>query len=264
MFPTYEATYDKFMIRKKISRHISPHLHHALEIVYVTQGTLEFGMAQELYHMEEGDLAIVFSDVIHHYQVFGEGTNKAWYMIVPLRMCAAFQEEVQKKCPSNPVIKKKYVHEDVVRAIEALSHQRGNKEVLFQGYIQIILAHTIPRYKLVSKESIGPRDLVYETISYIAGHFQEKLTLDKVAGKMGVGRYALSRVFSGTFHSNFNQYVNEFRLNYATSLLENTSRTITEICYASGFDSQRTFNRAFKQKYRMTPREYRRLVVKWE
>ena len=67
----------------------------------------------------------------------------------------------------------------------------------------------------------------------------------------------LSRVFSGTFHRNFNQYLNETRLNYAGAMLEYTSRTVTDICMESGFESQRTFNRVFMQSYRMTPREYR-------
>ncbi len=37
-------------------------------------------MGQELYHMEEGDLAVIFPDVIHHYQVFSTGENKAVYL----------------------------------------------------------------------------------------------------------------------------------------------------------------------------------------
>ena len=54
----------------KESRHVRPHLHHALEFVYVTEGTLELGVGKELYHMEKGDLGVVFPDMIHHYQVF--------------------------------------------------------------------------------------------------------------------------------------------------------------------------------------------------
>ena len=76
----------------------------------------------------------------------------------------------------------------------------------------------------------------------------------------------LSKVFSKTFHNNFNQYVNGTRLDYACALLEHTNQSVTEICMNSGFESQRTFNRVFVQKYHMTPREYRnefrRLSVK--
>ena len=65
-------------------------------------------------------------------------------------------------------------------------------------------------------------------------------------------------------NTNFNQYLNEIRLNYATSLLENTEMRITEIYLEAGFESQRTFNRAFQQRYNRTPSEYRKLCLeKW-
>ena len=78
-----------------------------------------------------------------------------------------------------------------------------------------------------------------------------------MALEIGVSRYVLSRVFSGVFHTNFNRYVNEIRLSYACDLLEYTKRSITEIYLDAGFESQRTFNRAFREVYRVTPREYR-------
>ena len=60
-------------------------------------------------------------------------------------------------------------------------------------------------------------------------------------------------------HRNFNQFLNEQRLNYVTVHLECTDESITDICMDAGFESQRTFNRAFRERYRMTPREYRTL-----
>ena len=55
--------------------HMPPHLHEAIEIIYVTEGCIELGVGQELYHMEKGDFAIVFPNVIHHYQVFNQGKS---------------------------------------------------------------------------------------------------------------------------------------------------------------------------------------------
>ena len=78
-----------------------------------------------------------------------------------------------------------------------------------------------------------------------------------MAKKFGVSKYVLSRVFSSTLHTNFNQYLNEYRLNYVVLLLEHTDMMITDICLESGFQSQRTFHRAFQKKFRKTPREYK-------
>ena len=51
--------------------------------------------------------------------------------------------------------------------------------------------------------------------------------------------------------------MNEHRLNYVVTLLEYTDMPITDICLEAGFQSKRTFNRAFQEKYRKTPREYK-------
>ena len=72
----------------------------------------------------------------------------------------------------------------------------------------------------------------------------------------------LSRLFSKTFHRNFNQYLNDARLNYACHRLENTNDSITNICLDSGFESQRTFNRVFKERYKISPSDYRSTCVK--
>ena len=78
-----------------------------------------------------------------------------------------------------------------------------------------------------------------------------------MAADLGFSPYTLSRVFSGTFHKNFNQYLNEVRLEYACSLLLYTNQTITDVFMNAGFESQRTFNRVFNEQFHMSPREYR-------
>ena len=97
----------------------------------------------------------------------------------------------------------------------------------------------------IEKDSVGSDDLIYAAMAYLLSHFQEELTLGKVAEALGVNKYTLSKIFSGIFHTNFNQYLNEIRLNYATSLLENTEMRITEIYLEAGFESQRTCKRAY-------------------
>ena len=68
MHLTFKETKEEVYAAQRVSKHVSPHLHNALEIVCVTEGTLEMGVGQELYHMEKGDIGFVFSDIIHHYQ----------------------------------------------------------------------------------------------------------------------------------------------------------------------------------------------------
>ena len=118
------------------------------------------------------------------------------------------------------------------------------------------------KLNLVEKSSVGSNDLIYQTVSYISANFKKKFSLEEMAKDLGVSKYVLSRLFSKTFHRNFNQYLNDARLNYACHRLENTSDSITNICLDSGFESQRTFNRVFKERYKISPSDYRSICVK--
>ena len=95
-------------------------------------------------------------------------------------------------------------------------------------------------------------------MEYVAKNFRENISLEKMAYELCVSKYVLSRMFAKTFHCNFSKYVNGVRLNYAVAALENTMDSITNICLDCGFESQRTFNRVFKDRYKITPREYRK------
>ncbi|MBR4025941.1 MAG: helix-turn-helix transcriptional regulator [Lachnospiraceae bacterium] len=257
MLPIYKEITNKLEIRHKKCTHISPHLHNAIECVYVSEGTLAIGIGTELYQMKEGDFAIIFPDLVHHYQAFE--TGRAMYLFADTSLSGPFYETLQKFCPECPIISKKMVDEDIVYALNSLLRQRRGKtdSILQQAFIQIILARSIPFFSLIEKSIIGSNDIVYQTISYISSHFKEKITLTKMARDLGFSPYSISRVFSGTFHKNFNQYVNEIRLDYACVLLIHTMQSITDIYGNAGFESQRTFNRVFFERYHMSPRDYR-------
>lgn len=258
MYPFYEAEIQKIRVIEKEAAHTAPHLHRAMEFVYVTKGTLELGMGRELYHMREGDLGIVFPDLIHHYQAFGRDGSRACYVIANPEMCGVFGEELLKYTPKSPVLSRERIPKEAVNAVMCLKRAKEPEPLVAQAYIQIILAKSIPLLKLTKRERPDSGDLVDQSVAYVSAHFRGPISLSGMASDLGVSKYVLSRVFSGTFHKNFNQYVNEIRLSYACELLEYTKRAVTEIALDAGFESQRTFHRVFRETYRMTPREYRK------
>ena len=254
---SYENKNSDITVECKKPTHFPPHIHEAIEMVYITKGTLELGVGQELYHMEKGDFAIVFPNLIHHYQVFQSGDNKALYMLVSPKLIPNYMDEIQKNCPASPVISKECLHIDIVKAVKALVDVEKSNIRLIQAYVQMIFAHVFSGIDMVQKETVGSEDLVYKAVEYVAKNFRNKISLERMSSDLGVSKYVLSRVFSKTFHCNFAGYVNGIRLNYAISMLDGTKEPITNICYDCGFESQRTFNRVFKECYRVTPREYR-------
>ena len=146
----------------------------------------------------------------------------------------------------------------MVHAIKFLMQNPECTPILAQAYAQIILAYVFTEIPMIDKKSLGSNDLIYNSVEYIAKNFRDEISLEKMAFDLGISKYVLSRMFAKTFHCNFSKYLNGVRLNYAVGALENTQDTITNICLECGFESQRTFNRVFKERYKMTPREYRK------
>ena len=303
MIPLYQENLDAIQIREKDSNHFSPHLHKSIEIVYITKGQLELGIDTQLYHLDEGDLAIVFPDQIHHFQVFHPGKNRAIHLLAAPSYFGAYRELLITLQAKNPVIKKDLLDAEVLlalnkimelagenttlhegrknldntslstdkdtKALETTSLSTGNvitpgqlntKNTLLHSWIQILLSYTLQELTLIQRPNIHDYDLVYQTIAYVAEHFHEPLSLTSMAKDLGISQFTLSRVFSRTFHKNFNQYVNEIRLDYVTLLLKDSDTSVTEIMYDAGFQSQATFNRVFQEKYHMTPKQYRKLT----
>lgn len=260
MLPLYEDIQGSLKIVSKSSSHIPPHLHKSVECIYVSEGSLTLGIGTELYALEQGDFAIVFPDLVHHYQVFDALPGKAYYLFASPSLCGNYLSDLQQLCPVDPVIKSDHLHPDIIYAIRSLFlNPAGQHEnVIYQSFVQIILARSMPAFQLVEKSTIGSNDIIYQTVAYISAHFKEPLTLTSMAHDLGYSPYALSRIFSGTFHRNFNQYLNETRLDCVCALLQHTDQSITEAYENAGFESQRTFNRVFQERFHMSPREYRR------
>ena len=80
MLLVYENRTDGIVVEWKKTVHFPPHLHEAIEVVYVTNGNIALGVGMELYNMDEGDFAIVFPNVIHQNQVIDEKENKANFL----------------------------------------------------------------------------------------------------------------------------------------------------------------------------------------
>ncbi len=259
MHLSFVDTKAEILAVQRVAKHVSPHLHSALEIVWATDGTLELGVGQELYHMENGDIGFVFPNIIHHYQIFSDTINTAVFIKSPPFVSSSLDKVLLNYAPEYPIIKAADIEDEVYRTLGAIMETKQTEFTIVQAYLQIVLARCIRKFKLVEKRNVGSDDLIYQTVAYVSGNFKNPFSLEDMAKNLGVSKYVLSRIFSKTFHCNFNQYLNDVRLNYARHRLEDTGDSITKVCLDSGFDSQRTFNRVFKDRFRVSPSEYRRI-----
>lgn len=123
-----------------------------------------------------------------------------------------------------------------------------------------MLSRIFPYLKILPYESEdqGLQDLSGKIISYIGTHFTQNLSQEMIANHFGIGKYALSRIFSNVLHQSFNRYLNSLRINYAKHLLTTSNYSITRIAIEYAYNNQQTFNRVFKEFTGKTPKEYRK------
>ena len=259
MFPVYEEKKKNLHIHLRTSAHASPHLHNSIEFIYITEGTLELGMGQELFHMEEGDFAAIFPNCVHSYRTPPEESSAVCLVIVQPRLAGEFSSSLQKLHPLDPVVRRAALHRDVPYAIDSL-RQEGNvgSKAVFSAFVQLILARTMGCFQLEKNTDLNYFDLTYRTVSYLSEHYREPLSLETLARALGVSKYHLSRIFSARLHTSFSAYLGSLRVSLAQNLLKTTSLPISQIALDCGFGSQRSFNRIFLEQTGEKPGEYRK------
>lgn len=79
-----------------------------------------------------------------------------------------------------------------------------------------------------------------------------------------MSRYTISHLFGKRLNVNFCDYINAMRIRRACELLDSGKLSVTEVAYAVGYNSTRSFNRCFSKVKGCTPREYRKRQKKVE
>jgi len=99
--------------------------------------------------------------------------------------------------------------------------------------------------------------LIRKAQAYMEDHYREKITLDGIAGVIGISRYYFSTLFKQAAGTNFSTYLNEIRIKKARELLRDTSMTVAQVYDQVGFNDQQYFCKTFKKYTGMTVTEYR-------
>ena len=92
---------------------------------------------------------------------------------------------------------------------------------------------------------------------FIYDHFMEKITLDDIAQAGNVSRSKCGKVFKHYLKESAIDFLNLYRLEVASRLLETTSESVASISTACGFSQQSYFDRQFHRAYGCSPRAYR-------
>ncbi|MEL6969782.1 MAG: AraC family transcriptional regulator [Bacteroidota bacterium] len=111
---------------------------------------------------------------------------------------------------------------------------------------------------------VNPQDKVrMEAIYHHVEHnFQRVIPLEEVAQLINMTVPAFCRYFKKLTNRTFTQMVNEFRITYASRLLQDEHMSIAAISFESGFNNLSHFNKQFRQITGVSPREYRKNLRK--
>lgn len=97
-------------------------------------------------------------------------------------------------------------------------------------------------------------DILY----YIFRHIDTDINIDELSLEMGVSKFHLHRIFKDEFGKNIYELIKSIRLQKASNLLiTNSHSTISDIALMCGYSSQTSFLRAFKERFEMTPKEWK-------
>ena len=98
-------------------------------------------------------------------------------------------------------------------------------------------------------------DVIHDNLS------NENLSLDFIAEKVYLSPKYISRIFKEEKGVKMTEYITDCKLEKARELLLDTNMNLEEMIIQVGFSSSNYFIKKFKEKYYVTPTQYRRNSV---
>lgn len=103
---------------------------------------------------------------------------------------------------------------------------------------------------------------VTQVKDFIKANYAREIPLHELAELVKMAPSAFSRFFKGRTGSTVSSYITDIRLGHAARDLVDTTNNIADICYSCGFNNLSNFNRTFKERRGVTPKEFRQLYKK--
>lgn len=255
MFYSYEKRAHPFTAGEVNGLGPKPHIHKHLELIYLYQGISIATVDNDNYTLNAGDLFVSFPNQIHYYH--DQEPVKGYLLIFSPDAFPDLREVFQNKIPVKPIIDASLLPEDVEskmgKICEFICSEDPYERIAAKGHLLAFLAELLPKVEMVSQTA--DLDNTQKLLIYCIEHYTEPITLDSVSRALHLNKYYISHVFKERMDIGFADFISSLRVEHACSLLKNDS-SITDVAYASGFSSIRTFNRQFARKMGTTPTEY--------
>ncbi len=247
------------------------HCHTPFELFYVEAGACRFLIENNMYDLHAGDFILIPPLVLHYTRyLFGacrravlffrrDDLEEATLSCMP-HQAAFFSEPRVFQVPeamreSMAAHIARMVREEKIgdSRSAALLHMQLQELFLYSSRVCAFLQDTPANIYTTDRQ-------VLEAARYISSHYMEKITAADVAAAAGFSPNYLSRKFREAAGIGVHEYLTFIRLQHAALELVSTNDSITEIAFRCGFSDSNYFKDAFKRKYGLTPRSYRKVT----
>ncbi len=256
---------------------ISPHWHEEVEVIIVLDGSCEYRINLDSFIINKGDILIVNSQSLHSLTSI-QNKNMSWISFV-------FNMNMLKSSNTDgtllkyiapllnhehqlPIILKDniecyYKILDVIENIlfcyyeKDIAYELELKSLLFKFFALLYKNNLIQKHKTKNNLTINTTDKIKLILNYINDHYFEDISINTLAELCEYSEYHFMRFFKKHIGLTCIQYINNLRLEKSSILLTSTNNSIMDISLEVGFDNLSYFNKLFKRKYNLTPKEFR-------
>lgn len=262
----YVELMEKIPIRCRIIslENSSPHWHPEYEVFFVLRGGVTISCEESNLRLEAGDIFLFNSREIHSIILPDERNLCLVLQISPqvfsgiYKTSFRFSLNTKANLPDNIIQR---FRSDLAR-IGLLIHEKPDgyqffiKSFLF-SFIGNLFNHL--RYTVDTCEQnensykhLEDFDMIKQ---YIKQHFMEDVSIEQICHDLALSRAKFYRILKGI--DSYKNLINYYRVENAKNLLRNTETSISYISYNSGFESNSSFYRIFKETTGLSPGKYR-------
>lgn len=225
------------------------HMHRHPELIYVEDGEILIQTDGRTETVRAGEHAMILPNRIHAYST--PVLSTVYVCIFSEAYVPHFARETRGKQANSTRFLCRSSICDFARQ-ELFVTNRVPDLYLMKSTLYALLGEYLEQ-TVFSPTSGKDMQLLDQIVRYIDENYIENITLKSMALALGYEQHYLSRYFHSYIPMHFSQFVNWYRVDAATSLLRNTTLSMTEVAAHSGFQSIRTFNRVYLELTGSTP-----------
>lgn len=220
------------------------HLHMEAEFVVVTEGVLHVLTSSGETILGKGESLYLMPLDIHGY--YTETASECTILIFPTDLVPDF-------AVIYPTLRPFFLAGPLLETLKSLEPDKDYSLLRARAVLYPLCCAILDNCPYEEEIYIEVPS-VSRVEKYIWDNLSSPLSLASVAASTGFNPSYLSRMFHQSKGVGFLEYINMLRCYQAIRLMYSSkTMTISEIAYQVGFESIRTFNRVFHQRYGITP-----------